>query len=587
MSTRHVHLFSLRVADALRKTFEEGYKRRDFVRDLIAGATVGIMAIPLSMGFAIASGVAPEYGLYSAIIAGVWVAILGGSRFSVSGPSAAFIVVLNPVAQQYGIAGILLASLMAGGMLLLMAWGKLGRYIEYIPESVTLGLTAGIAIAVVALQIPDFIGLRLTDPPIQFIDKFVLIFSNLTEVDPVTLVVSAMTLVVMLVWPKFKLPIPPHFPALAIAVASSLVLQAFDLSVETIGSRFEYLDQDGLLNPGIPPHLPEFEWPWDRVSPIDGRAVFTVGMISNLLPAAFAIAMLGAIEALLCAVVLDGMSGKRHSANTELFALGVGNIVTPLFGGISATSEIARSTTNLRSGAASPIAAITQAAVVLIGLLFLSNLLAHVPMAALAAILIVTAWNMSQVPRCTILLKKAATSEVVVFATCLSLTVLVDMVIAVTIGVLMASLLFVREIASLTRVVDITDEVLAEGLEVPENWKVLRIKGVLFFAAAERIFEEILRSADGVEGIVIHMQENSYLDAGGIFAIERLVSSCKRKDIEIRFASWQFQPLRALVKARIEGERISPLEISFSTLREAIRDASNLEVAKRVNDLTL
>lgn len=568
------YLFSLRVGHALREVFAQGYSRNDLLKDVIAGMTVGVIAIPLAMALAIASGVPPQYGLYTAIIAGAIIALTGGSRFSISGPTAAFVVILYPLAGKYGLAGLLTASLMSGAILVAMAYARLGRFIEYIPESVTLGFTGGIAIVIAVLQIPDFIGLASQSLPENFIDKIVAIAGNAHQLDAGSTVIATFTLVVMILWPRLHTPIPAHLPALVFASVLALVLASTGFEVDTIGSRFHYLLADGTEAAGIPPYLPSFEWPWNRAG-ADGQALgLSLSLVAELLPAAFAIAMLGAIESLLCAVVLDGMSGKRHSANSELLAQGMANLVTPLFGGITATAAIARSATNYKAGAVSPIAALVHSIVVLSGLLLLAQALAYVPMPAMAALLMMVAWHMSEAHKTKKILKKSPRSDVLVLLTCLLLTVLFDMVIAITAGILLASVLFMKEIATLTQVVEVTDDHDFVHQALPSNWKVFKINGPLFFAAADRIFGELAQRIQGLDGVIVHMHYSAYLDAGGFSAIEKLMNHCEKNRITLRFSAWQFQPLKTLARAR--GEAKSPLELSFSSLDDAINGVLNM-----------
>lgn len=565
------HLVSLRVGHALREVLAEGYDRKALLKDLIAGATVGVIAIPLAMALAIASGVPPQYGLYTAIIAGAFIALAGGSRYSVSGPTAAFVVILYPLATQYGLAGLLLASVMAGLLLIAMAWARLGRYIEYIPESVTLGFTGGIAIVIAVLQLPDFTGLVLDEMPEHFVGKVMAIGGHIHQLDWASTLVAGFTLAVMVLWPLLRTPVPPHLPALVLAGLLGLLIAGLGVEVDTIGSRFHYLLADGTEAAGIPPYLPSLEWPWNRPG-ADGQPLgLSWGLLSDLLPAAFAIAMLGAIESLLCAVVLDGMSGKRHSANSELLAQGMANVVTPFFGGITATAAIARSATNFKAGAVSPVAALVHAVVVLLGLLLLARLLAYVPMPAMAALLIVVAWNMSEAHKSVRLVRKSPLSDVLVFLVCLSLTVLLDMVVAITAGVLLASLLFMKEMAAVTRVVEMSDSSEYGHQLLPENWKIFKIRGALFFAAADRVVAELIQHARDVDGIILQMRYSSYLDAGGLAAIEKLIAHCERNHIRLVFSDWQFQPLRTLAKGREYAS--SPLNASFSTLADAVGDA--------------
>lgn len=561
------HLFSLRVGHALREVLAEGYGRDALIRDCIAGVTVGFIAIPLAMALAIASGVPPQFGLYTAIIAGAIIALTGGSRFSISGPTAAFVVILQPLTARYGLAGLLLASMMAGGILIAMAYARLGRFIEYIPEPVTLGFTGGIAIVIAILQIPDFAGFTIPEMPEQFAGKIVAIVSHMRLLDAGSALIAVFTLAVMVLWPRLRTPVPPHLPALVLACLFGVALGWMNMDVDTIGSRFHYLLPDGSEAAGIPPYLPTLEWPWQRAG-ADGRPLpLSLDLIAALLPSAFAIAMLGAIESLLCAVVLDGMSGKRHSANSELLAQGVGNIVTPFFGGVTATAAIARSATNFKVGAVSPVSGLVHSAVVLLGLLLLSDALAYVPMPAMAALLMVVAWNMSEAQKSVKLVRQSPPGDVLVLLTCLSLTVFLDMVIAITVGVLLASLLFMRELAALTRVVDITDNRRFVDRPLPVNWKVYKIRGALFFAAADRIVGELSERIREGNGMILHMEYSSYLDAGGLAAMEHFIALCEEKRVPLYFSAWQFQPLRTL--ARAQGGQCSPLRLSFASLGEA------------------
>lgn len=565
------HLFSLRVGHALREVLAEGYGRQALLKDLIAGATVGVIAIPLAMALAIASGVPPQYGLYTSIIAGALIALTGGSRYSISGPTAAFVVILNPLTAKYGLAGLLLASMMAGVILIAMAYARLGRFIEYVPESVTLGFTGGIAIVIAVLQVPDFVGLTLHELPEQFVGKLVAIGSHLPQLDVGSTLVAVFTLAVMILWPRLRTPLPPHLPALVLACLLGAILANMGIEIDTIGSRFHYLLPDGSEAAGIPPYLPSFEWPWQRTVE-DGQALsLSLDLVSDLLPPAFAIAMLGAIESLLCAVVLDGMSGKRHSANSELLAQGLANVITPFFGGITATAAIARSATNFKAGAVSPLAAFVHAVIVLLGLLLLARALAFVPMPAMAALLMVVAWNMSEAHKSVKLVRRSPTSDILVFGVCLSLTVFFDMVIAITAGILLASLLFMKELAAITRVVEISDDREYVQQPLPPRWKVYKVRGALFFAAADRVVAELTQHSNELEGMIVHMRYSSYLDAGGLAAIDKLISHCDKHNIELIFSAWQFQPLKTLARAR--GDAVNPLNTSFSTLHEAVDDA--------------
>jgi SulP family sulfate permease len=534
----------------------------------MAGVTVGIIAIPLAMALAIASGVAPQYGLYTAFIAGFIIALTGGSRFSVSGPTAAFVVILYPIAQTYGLGGLLLATLMSGVLLIIMAIMRLGRFIEYIPESVTLGFTGGIAVVIATLQVKDFFGLSVETMPEHYWDKLAVLAQGFPALDTMSALVAVVTLAVMLLWPRLKTPVPPHLPAVVIGSLLALWLNANGAAIDTIGSRFSYMLPGGGTGAGIPPFLPEFAWPWQRAD-ASGEAIgLSWGMVRELLPAAFAIAMLGAIESLLCAVVLDGMTGKRHSANSELMGQGIGNIVVPFFGGITATAAIARSAANYRAGAESPVAAMIHAAVVLLALVSLAGVLAYLPMPAMASLLIMVAWNMSEAPKAVHLLKTAPRSDVLVFLTCFSLTVALDMVIAITTGVLLAAVLFMREMAEMTKVTDITSGKRISEENLPAGWRVFKINGPLFFAAADRIFGELAELSRNVDGFILYMDGVTVLDAGGLSALNKLIATCQNDGTRIVIADLQSQPQRTLARGGL-GPVDGVLQFT-SSLREAL-----------------
>jgi sulfate permease, SulP family len=564
------HLFSLRIGHALRDACfgNEPYRLAHLQRDVLAGVTVGIIAIPLAMALAIASGVAPQYGLYTAIIGGFVIALTGGSRYSVSGPTAAFVVLLYPIAQLYGLAGLVLATFMAGLMLVAMAYARLGRFIEYIPESVTLGFTGGIAIVIATLQLKDFFGLSVEEMPEHYVDKVRLLVNSISQFDGTSLIVALVTLGTMLYWPKLKTAIPQHLPAVIFASLLGILLAQAGYAVDTIGSRFSYLMPDGAQGTGIPPYLPHFAWPWQQSGPGGTPLQFSWALVVNLLPSAFGIAILCAIESLLCAVVLDGMTGKRHSANSELLGQGLGNIIAPFFGGITATAAIARSTANLRAGAQSPVAAIIHALVILLALVLLAPLLAYLPMPAMAALLIVVAWNMSEAHKSAHLVRHAPIREIAVFVTCLTLTVFFDMVIAITAGVLLAFILFVNEMATMTKITDITDNRKLIDVSIPNRWAVLKINGPLFFAAADRVFGDISATMTKLDGVILYMDGVTLLDAGGIAAMNKLVAYCAKEGKRVVFCDLQFQPLKTLARASVKP--VEGVTTFCSTLDEAL-----------------
>ncbi len=562
------YLFSLHIGHALREScLQERYTSVRFRKDTLAGLTVGIIAIPLAMALAIASGAPPQYGLYTAAIAGFIIALTGGSRFSVSGPTAAFVVILYPITQKYGLSGLLMASVIAGLMLVLLALFRLGRLIEYIPEPVTLGFTGGIGVVIATLQVKDFLGLPIKAMPEHYLDKLSLLAQNISHTHWPSLLVATLTLGTMLLWPRLKTPVPAHLPAVVIGSLLALALNHVGFGVDTIYSRFSYIAADGTVGHGIPPILPSFAWPWAQANADGQTMAFSWSMLGDLLPAAFAIAMLGAIESLLCAVVLDGMTGKRHSANSELLGQGIGNIITPFFGGITATAAIARSAANFKAGAESPVAAMIHALVVLLGLVVFARLLGYLPMPAMAALLMVVAWNMSEAHKSVHLIKTSQANDRWVFLCCFSLTILFDMVIAIIAGIILAAILFMKEIADMTRAIEVTQDRHVVPEVLPEKWRVFKITGPLFFAAADKIFAGLTYYCEKDKGIILYLDSVSVLDSGGVSALNKLISHCEKIQSQLILTNLQPRPLNALTKAHTE--EINGVFRLFSSIENA------------------
>ncbi|EOC0054905.1 C4-dicarboxylic acid transporter DauA [Cronobacter turicensis] len=535
--------------------WREKYTVSRLSRDLIAGITVGIIAIPLAMALAIGSGVPPQYGLYTSAIAGIVIALSGGSRYSVSGPTAAFVVILYPVAQQFGLSGLLVATLLSGVFLVLFGLARFGRLIEYIPLPVTLGFTSGIGITIATMQIKDFFGLEIAHMPEHYLPKVAALAVALPGLNPGDAAIGIVTLGMLIIWPRLGIRLPGHLPALLAGCAVMGIVHLLGGNVATIGSRFHYLLADGTQGSGIPPLLPQLVLPWD----LPGSS-FTLSLdaLRALLPAAFSMAVLGAIESLLCAVVLDGMTGTRHNANSELIGQGLGNLVAPFFGGITATAAIARSAANVRAGATSPVAAVFHALLVLLALLALAPLLSWLPLSAMAALLLMVAWNMSEVHKVIGLLRRAPKDDIVVMLICMSLTVLFDMVIAISVGVVLASLLFMRRVARMTRLAPL-------NVAVPDDVLAVRVTGPLFFAAAEGVFTPLLAQAAGKRVIVMQWDAVPVLDAGGLDALQRFIERLP-EGCELRICHLEFQPLRTLARA---GVQPIPGRLAFFPDRDA------------------
>ncbi|MEZ7860773.1 MAG: C4-dicarboxylic acid transporter DauA [Aeromonadaceae bacterium] len=573
LSQRHL----LKICSAFRDAcFVEPYSSARLFKDLIAGLTVGIIAIPLAMALAIASGVPPQYGLYTAIIAGIAIAVTGGSRYSVSGPTAAFVVILYPVSQQFGVAGLLVATLFCGVMLTLMAVGRLGRLIGYIPLQVTLGFTMGIGIVIATLQLKDFFGLTVAEMPEKYHQKVVALWHALPTLQWGDTLVGVVTLAVLILWPKLRLRVPGHLPAVLLGMLVAWLVGFADQEVATIGSRFSYLLPNGAQGHGIPPFAPTFVLPWDLPGPQGQPLSWDLITIEKLLIAAFSMAMLGAIESLLCAVVLDGMTGKKHHSNGELLGQGIGNILAPFFGGITATAAIARSAANVRAGATSPVAAVIHALVVLLAILLLAPWLSWLPLSAMAALLLMVAWNMSEAHKVVELCRKAPLTDVLVMMACIALTVLFDMVVAITFGIVLASLLFMREMSKMTLLSDLS--VHKRWMhQVPEGWAAYKVTGPLFFAAADHVFAELMSRCQGKRGVVLMLDGVSILDAGGLTGFQHFCEDLQRAGIALLVAEVQFQPLKTLARANFQPV---PGALEFTpSLEEALDRAKGMAVA--------
>ena len=559
----------LPVATALRESFRQGYDRKALRADLLSGAVVGVVALPLSMALAIATGVSPEHGLYTAVVAGGLVPLLGGSRFQVTGPTAAFIVILAPIVGRFGLEGLLIAGLLAGAMLVGMGLARLGRFIQFIPHPVTTGFTAGIATVIATLQLKDAFGLTVGAMPDGFPEKVEALWHARATASLPDAAVAAATLALLLLIPRVQKRIPAPLIALTLAAVLAAAARRYwpEVAVATIGSRFHFT-VDGVAVSGIPPVPPHFAWPW-------GAHLPTLAHVRELLPAAFAIAMLGAIESLLSAVVADGMGGTRHDSNAELFALGIGNLVAPFFGGIAATGALARTATNVRAGARSPLAAVFHAAVVLASILLFAPLIAWVPMASLAALLLVVAWNMSELRHFAHTVRVAPRSDVILLITCFVLTVVFDMVIAVSFGVVLAALLFMRRMAETT-----TSRIFSESAHpgapraVPEHVALYQIAGPLFFGAAQSAMSAISTVSEGVRVVVLDLGAVPVIDASGLVALE---SALERLQLDRKFAIVAGPlPEPRSVFERANLERHHDNIVIAADLDEALRTAEDL-----------
>jgi len=533
----------------MRRALARGYHLREFRADVISGVLVGIVALPLSMALAIAVGVAPEHGLYTAIVAGAVIAVLGGCKFQITGPTAAFVVILAPIASRLGLSGLLTAGAMAGVLLLSMGLFRLGALIRFIPYPVTTGFTSGIATVIAALQLKDVFGLSPGPLPDHFVERMIALWRARGTARIEDFTVAALTFVLLLGLPKVTKRVPAPLFAIAAASVFAAVLHRVLpwFTVATIGSRF-HSTVHGVTVSGIPrvPPLPGLPW---------GNAAISFADFRELMSAAVAIALLGAIESLLSATIADGMTGTKHDPDAELFALGVGNIVAPFFGGIPATGALARTATNIRSGARSPVSGVVHSAVVLLSVLALAPLVAYVPMAALAALLLRVAWNMAEARNFVGIARVAPKSDVVVLVVCYLLTVVVDMVVAVSVGVVLAAFLFIRRMAELTKSHFDLDGVSedGEGLALPDGIVLYEINGPLFFGAAQSAMNSLEASASSpFKVLVLHLGRVSVIDATGLAALENAIAGVLRRKKSVVIAGPLPEPKSIFDKARLE-----------------------------------
>lgn len=542
----------------------------DIQANVLAGLTVGVIALPLSMALAIASGVPPQHGLYTAIVAGLVISLTGGSKVNISGPTAAFVVILLPIVQKLGLGGLLISTLMAGIILVMMGLGNLGKLIEVVPYPVIIGFTAGIGTVIATFQIQDFLGLQITTEHHNYLSTLSVILQTLPTLAWRETLIGAMTLAVLLLWPKLRTRIPAHLIALIVVSLIAWILSHSipGFTVTTIGSRFHY-DINGHSGAGIPPILPEFNWPWNLKGADGNQIGFSFDLIRRLLPSAITIAVLGSLESLLCAVVADGMSGKKHDPNDELIGQGIGNIIAPLFGGIAATAAIARTTANIKSGGTLPISSVVHSLFILASILLFAPLLSYIPMASMAALLLVVAWNMSEAKHFLRTMKVAPRDDVIVLILCFLLTVLFDMTVAVAVGMGLAAMLFIRRSISLTETSQI--ESARADYNLPDKVALYDINGPLFFGSAHKALKTITSVRPDVRVVILEMTEVTLLDMSAIIAMELIVKDFAKRNIGLVINN--LQP-RMILKLRRAGLSVKSDSIAFArTLSEGIEAA--------------
>ena len=521
--------FGPKLATVLR----EGYSSRLFRADAIAGLTVAIVALPLAMALGIASGASPDKGLVTAVVAGFLISALGGSRVQVGGPTGAFVVVIFNVIAKHGYDGLLIATLLAGLILILAGAFRLGQVIKYIPHPVVTGFTAGIAVIIASSQVKDFLGLAIDTVPADFVPKWEAYLGAIATTSAATVAVGVGALAIIIALRKLA----PKLPGFLIAVVvTSVAVALLKLPVDTIGSRFPEIP------PGLPmPSLPEM----------------SLAKINAVLPSAFTIAFLAGIEALLSAVVADGMAGTRHRSNQELIGQGVANLGSALFGGLPATGAIARTATNIRSGAKTPVAGIMHAVFLLLFILFATDLMAYVPMAALAAILFMVAWGMSEYERFVALLRMPNSDRSVLLLT-FGLTVLVDLTVAIGVGVTLASLLFMARMAEAVEVdtsngkdIDLDSEDVHQRDTLPAGVEVFRINGPFFFGVAGELLDTLRRLGESPKAIILRMRLVPLLDASGVRTLEEFIEQARVAGARVILSGVQPQPRSMLERVHL------------------------------------
>ncbi len=514
------------------------YSRAQFVADLTAGLIVGIVALPLAIAFGIASGVTPERGLYTAIIAGFLISALGGSRVQIGGPTGAFVVIVYGVIQRHGLDGLLVATIMAGVILIAFGLARFGAAIKFIPHPVVIGFTSGIAVIIFSSQIKDLLGLQMAALPADFLAKWSAYGTHLSAVNPWAIATSAAALLIIALWPRVSRRLPGPFVAL---IVTTLAVALLHLPVETIGSRF------GGIHAGLPmPHLP-------RVP---------LGVLPTLVAPAFTIALLAAVESLLSAVVADGMIGGRHRSNMELVAQGIANIASPLFGGIPATGAIARTATNVKNGGRTPVAGIIHALTLLLITVAFGRWAALIPLAALAAILVVVAYHMSEWRAFRSNLSAPRSDVLVLLATFL-LTVLVDLTVAIEVGMVLAAFLFMKRMADVTSVEMVSQEFTEPGVastdesgalfrrQVPTGVQVYEINGPFFFGAAEAFRNAVGQVAARPRVLILRMRHVPAIDATGLHALKDLVRQSARDGTRVILSEVQAQPMAAMARSGV------------------------------------
>lgn len=537
------------------------YSKQQLIKDITAGFIVAIIALPLSIALALASGATPEQGLYTAIAAGFVISFLGGSRVQIAGPTAAFASIVAGVIATNGFSGLVIATILAGIMLILMGVFKLGSLIKFIPFTITTGFTSGVAITILIGQIKDFFGLTFNEAPIETIDKVKEVVACFGTINIEATIIGGVSLLILIVSPKFLKKIPASLIAILV---SALLVKVLDLNVLTIGDLYEISSE--LPKPSIPS--------------------FSFDTVKAVIPDAVTIAVLAAVESLLSCVVADGMIGSRHNSNMELIAQGAGNICSALFGGIPATGAIARTAANVKNGGRTPIAGMVHAVVLLVVLLVAMPLASYIPMPAIAAILFMVAYNMSEWREFVSIVKHSPKSDILVLVVTFVLTIVFDLVVAICVGLVLSTLLFMKRMSDETNaygwkeIDEATDEDNIGLKTIPEGVSVFEITGPIFFGVATKFSDAVLRADKTKKVLVLRMRSVPAIDATGIHAFETILESLDKKGIKLVVSHLNEQPLKILKKSgiykRIGAENFCPhIDIALKRAEELVKTAEN------------
>ena len=538
------------------------YSKQQLIKDITAGFIVAIIALPLSIALALASGATPEQGLYTAIAAGFVISFLGGSRVQIAGPTAAFASIVAGVIATNGFSGLVIATILAGIMLILMGVFKLGSLIKFIPFTITTGFTSGIAITILIGQIKDFFGLTFNEAPIETIDKVKEVVACFGTINIEATIIGGVSLLILIVSPKFLKKIPASLIAILV---SALLVKVLDLNVLTIGDLYEISSE--LPKPSIPS--------------------FSFDTVKAVIPDAVTIAVLAAVESLLSCVVADGMIGSRHNSNMELIAQGTGNICSALFGGIPATGAIARTAANVKNGGRTPVAGMVHAVVLLVVLLVAMPLASYIPMPAIAAILFMVAYNMSEWREFVSIVKHSPKSDILVLVVTFVLTIVFDLVVAICVGLVLSTLLFMKRMSDETNaygwkeIDEATDEDNIGLKTIPEGVSVFEITGPIFFGVATKFSDAVLRADKTKKVLVLRMRSVPAIDATGIHAFETILESLDKKGIKLVVSHLNEQPLKILKKSgiykRIGAENFCPhIDIALKRAEELVKTAENV-----------